>query len=704
MKTISQQLDAAFRKAIKAAFNLDADPQVSPSANDKFGDYQANAAMGLAKLIHDEPGKRSNPRAVAEKIVENLQLGDISDTPPDKSWIAGPGFINVKISPKWLAQQLATAAADDRLGVEKTATPETVVVDYSGPNIAKQMHVGHLRSTIIGDAVARTLSFHGDNVIRQNHLGDWGTQFGRVVLAMWYEAAFGAAGKHELLLSFIRRQQDAARSYGRVVVETAEQEKAQPKSKDVPPSDEAKQKVEAAKATLNGEIAAIVREIAPLHQELINEDPKGNKFFFPFLQQNNLNLEQLEAAYVFVSSLTSNDEAKQVSINHPDHGVRSLEELPRLTTTFIQHPELPQNKQEELAWKKAREVTLQACNEIYRRLDVQLANPSIQEQPLERGESFYNEFLPSVVRELREKGLAIDSEGATVVKTSEHKTPLIIEKAGGGYLYGTTDLAAIRFRTQTLGATRIIYFVDARQALHFSQVFWTARHAGWAADVQLEHAAFGTMLGPDGKPFQTRSGDTVKLKDLLDEADLRGTTLAKEKSIERSVAIAEEELQLIGHAVGVGGVKYVDLSKDRTSDYIFSFEAMLATEGNTAPYMQFAYARVRSIFRRAAERNVEYVGLDRLTINLETPQELALGKHLLRFGEVIQQVVKELKPHLLCTYLYDLAGRYSSFYEACPVLTSEEPIRSSRLALADLTAKVLGKGLDLLGIQHPEQM
>lgn len=708
MKTILEQLSNAFRSAIASAFDgLAADPLVSPSQNDKFGDYQSNAAMGLAKVLAERTGQKTNPRAVAEQILAKLDLGVMSDTPPDKSWIAGPGFINVKLSPQWLAEQLSLAGKDERLGVEPVGSPQTVVVDYSGPNIAKQMHVGHLRSTIIGDAIARVLSFRGDDVIRQNHLGDWGTQFGRVVLALWYKAAFSHAGKADVFATLVGRQQSAAKVYGQALVEIADAERTQVKAKGKEKANESdpfEPQKKSAKDKYNTSVAQIVREIAPLHQQLISSDPDGTNYFLPYLRESRLDLDELEAAYVFVSAITDNSEAKTLFIDHPVHGRRSLEELPRLTTTFIQRPELPDNEQERLAWEKARGITLEACSALYRRLNVQLADASVQTEPLERGESFYNPYLSAVVQDLKAKGLAVNSEGAAVVEVPGFETPLIIEKAGGGFLYGTTDLAAIRFRTGSLKANRILYFVDARQAQHFSQVFWTAKQAGWAENAQLEHAAFGTMLGPDGKPFKTRSGDTVKLKDLLDEAEERAFDLTKKKAIERDEALSDEQLKSIAHTVGIGGVKYSDLSKDRTSDYVFSFDAMLSMEGNTAPYMQYAYARVRSIFRRAAERGVSYAGLSAATIDLREPQELSLAKQILRFGEIIDQVGRELKPHVLCAYLYDLAGRYSTFYEACPVLQSDDPVRTSRLALADLTARVLAKGLDLLGIEHPEQM
>ncbi|MDB5296911.1 MAG: arginine--tRNA ligase [Phycisphaerales bacterium] len=581
MKTIAHQLDAAFRAAIRAAFDLDADPLITASQNDKFGDYQSNAAMGLAKLVTERTGQKTNPRAVAEQILAKLDLGGMADGPPDKNWIAGPGFINVRLSPRWVAAQLAAAAKDDRLGVEAVEVPQTVVVDYSGPNVAKEMHVGHIRSTILGDAVARVLEFRGDRVIRQNHLGDWGTQFGMLIAEL---RSVGGGAEH---------------------------------------------------------------------------------------------IEDLEAFYVqakkrFDAEPAFADEARQ---------------------TVVQ---LQAGGSDELGlWQRIVAETRRHYQAVYETLGVGL------KQSDERGESFYNPYLADVVRELRAKGLAVESEGAIAVfADGPGKAPLIVEKSGGGFLYGTTDLAALRYRTEQLHANRVLYFVDARQSQHFQQVFATARKAGWAEGVALEHAAFGTMLGPDGKPFKSRTGGTVKLKDLLGEAEERAFALVTEKNPE----LPEDRRKAIAHAVGIGGVKYADLSKDRTSDYMFSFDAMLATDGNTAPYMQYAYARVRSIFRKAAEREISYAGLAAATFDVSAPQEIALAKQILRFGETVEGVARELKPHLLCAYLYDLAGKYSSFYEACPVLTSEEPTRTSRLALADLTARTLAKGLDLLGIEHPEQM
>jgi len=626
--------------------------------------------MGLAKVVSESTGQKTNPRAIAEQVKGKLELGEMAA----EVSIAGPGFINIKLSSAWVTKMLSRVAGDARIGIDRAAKPQTIVVDYSGPNIAKEMHVGHLRSTIIGDSVARLLAFQGQDVIRQNHIGDWGTQFGRVVLAMWYLAMFERFGKSGMLRSVIDRQQKAA-----VQLATSGD-----------------------KAGFGETIDGLVREIAPFHQEFLRGDSDGEEFD-RWLGNYPLELDVLEEAYVFVSVITDSGEASRVTIDHSRHGPKKLSEIPRLVTTFIQNPDDASglNKQEKRAWGKARAVTLATCNALYHRLNVQLADPSVQAEPIERGESQYNSDLPGIVADLRAKNIAVVSEGAVVVRVPAFEHPLVIEKKptetgkSGGYLYGTTDLAAIRYRVEKLKANLIVYFVDARQSQHFQQVFWIARTAGWADGVSLVHAPFGTMLGPDGTPFKTRSGDTVKLRLLLDEAEERARDVVAAKNGD----LPETQRSRIAHAVGIGGVKYSDLSKDRVSDYVFSFDKMLALDGNTAPYLQYAHARVRSIFRKAVEQ-----GAQPGELRLESPFELALAKHVLRLADVVSLVARELKPHHLCTYLYELATKFSGFYENCPVLKSEESVRASRLTLCDVTGRTLALGLDLLGIEHPEEM
>lgn len=564
-------LDARFRDAIQRAFGLELDPSVCPATNERFGDYQANVAMGLAKQL-SASGQKLDPRTVAQRIVAHLNVNDLAE----EVSIAGPGFINVRLAPHAVAQRLRAMLGDERLLVAPAAQPECVVIDYSGPNIAKQMHVGHLRSTIIGDAISRVIEFLGHRVIRQNHVGDWGTQFG--MLIAWLEESNLPVDSH---------------------------------------------------------------------------------------------IEDLEAFYRAAKARFDAD---------PEFQERARSTVVRLQSGGEREREL---------WQRIVAETRRHYLPIYERLGVKL---TIED---ERGESFYNPMLSDVVSELRQRGLAVESDGAIVVFTSGFDNPLIIQKSDGGYLYATTDLAAIRYRIQVLGATRIIYTHDSRQSQHFAQVFEVARRAGWAEHVRLEFAPFGTMLGEDGKPFKTRSGDTIKLKDLLDEAEQRAYALVTTKN----PSLAEERRREIARAVGIGGVKYADLCKDRLSDYVFSWEKMLALDGNTAPYLQYAYARIRSIFRRGG---VDEVAVDDFTLREQA--ELRLAKHLLRFGEAVEVVDAELKPHHLCNYLYELATRFTGFYESCPVLQSKEPQRSQRLALCRLTANTIALGLDLLGIEHPEQM
>jgi len=588
LKPIHTLLSDAFRQAISTAFSLDAEPMVAPAQNSKFGDYQCNAAMGLVKRVTEATGTRANPRQIAEQIKAAVAplLSEVVDS-PDSLSIAGPGFINVKLSPKWLAARLSEALADERLGLPTRKDPRAVVVDYSGPNIAKQMHVGHLRSTIIGDCIARVLEFQGDRVLRQNHLGDWGTQFG-------------------MLIAHLRTTQGAA-----------------------------------------GDAA----------------------------------IDDLESFY---------RQAKERFDSEP-----GFQDLARATVVKLQS-----GGEEELAlWAKIVDETRRHFQPIYERLGVSLTREH------ERGESFYNKFLADVVAQLLEKGVAQRSEGAVVVFTEGFESPLIIEKSGGGYLYGTTDLAAIRYRTGDLGAGRLIYVHDSRQGQHFTQVFDAARRAGWADDVALEYAPFGTMLGQDGRPFKTRSGETVKLRDLLDEAEQRAFELVSEKN----PTMPEEQRREIARAVGIGAVKYADLAKDRTGDYVFTWDKMMSMDGNTGPYLQYALTRIRSIFRKAAEAGNAQADLaaaaaDHNQVQLDSPYEAALALQVLKLGDVLEVVDRELKPHHLCTYLYDLATTFNGFYENCPVLHSEGETRKSRLSLCQATARTMETGLTLLGIPRLEQM
>ena len=550
---------------------------IAPGKKAGFGDYQANCAMGAAKQM----GK--NPRELATAIVAALDLKGIAN----KVEIAGPGFINIDIAPEWLGESLALAQTDSRLDIPKTHQPQTVVIDYSGPNLAKEMHVGHLRSTIIGDALARLLEFQGHKVIRQNHVGDWGTQFGML--------------------------------------------------------------------------------IAELEEQLA--------------QNTQMDLKDLEVFY---------QQAKKHFDEDETFAQKARDYVVRLQSGDAQMQTL---------WQQFKDLSLAHSKEIYQNLNVTLQDSDV------RGESFYNHDLAPLVKELQDKGFAKESEGAQVVFLEEladkegNPSPVIIQKQGGGYLYATTDLAALRFRANTLNANRIMYFIDARQSLHMQQVFTLARKANFVDEsVSLEHLAFGTMMGEDGKPFKTRSGGTVKLADLLEEAVERANVLVKEKNPELSA----NDISEISRKVGIGSVKYADLSKTRTNDYIFNWNSMLSFEGNTAPYLQYAYTRVQSIFRKAECDPTKLSS----PILIGTEQEKNLAIKLLQFSETLDQVAREAMPHVLCTYLYELASLYMTFYEACPILKEgiQEDLRNSRLRLCHLVARTIETGLDLLGIEVMERM
>ncbi|GLX64888.1 arginine--tRNA ligase [Proteus vulgaris] len=554
----------------------DSEPLVRQSAKVQFGDYQANGVMGAAKKMGIPP------RQLAEKILEKLDITDVAD----KVEIAGPGFINIFLSPQWVAKQAEDALADEHLNVTPVE-PQTIVIDYSSPNVAKQMHVGHLRSTIIGDASARTLSFLGHNVIRANHLGDWGTQFG-------------------MLIAYLEKKQNE-------------------NAADMALSD----------------LEEFYREAKKHYDE--------DEVF-------------AERARNYVVKLQSGDEY-----------CRTM-------------------------WRKLVDITMQQNQVTYQRLNVTLTEDDIM------GESLYNPMLAGIVADLKAKGLAVESEGATVVFLDEYKNKegepmgVIVQKKDGGYLYTTTDIACAKYRHETLHADRVLYYIDSRQHQHLMQAWTIVRKAGYIPDsMSLEHHMFGMMLGKDGRPFKTRSGGTIRLTDLLDEAQERARTLIAEKNPDMD----KDELNNVARVVGIGAVKYADLSKNRTTDYIFDWDLMLSFEGNTAPYMQYAYTRVASIFKRAE------IDENALTqpITLTQSHERQLALRLVQFDETIMQVSREGTPHVMCAYLYDLAQAFSGFYENCPILSAEdENTRQSRLKLAHLTARTLKQGLDTLGIETVDRM
>ena len=550
---------------------------VRQSGKVQFGDYQANGIMPAAKKLG------LNPREFAQKVLEKAELQDIAE----KTEIAGPGFINIFLKDTWLADKINCTVQDPKLGVHNPEK-QTVVVDYSSPNVAKEMHVGHLRSTIIGDAVVRTLEFLGNNVIRANHVGDWGTQFG-------------------MLIAYLEKMEN-----------------------------------EHATEMELSDLEAFYRA-AKKHYD---EDPVFAK-----------------KARNYVVKLQSGDEY-----------CRTM-------------------------WQKLVKITMQQNQHNYDRLNVTLTDKDVM------GESLYNPMLPGIVEDLKKQGLAVEDDGALVVYLDEFKNKdgdpmgVIVQKKDGGFLYTTTDIAAAKYRYETLKANRALVFSDTRQSQHMQQAWLITRKAGYVPDsFQLEHKNFGMMLGKDGKPFKTRSGDTVKLADLLDEAIERAGVLISQKS----TALSDQEKTDVIEAVGIGSVKYADLSKNRTTDYVFDWDNMLSFEGNTAPYMQYAYTRIRSIFNRS---QIALSEVEQATLSIADEKERALAIKLLQFEEAIQIVAKDGTPHVLCAYLYELAGVFSSFYEHCPILNNEDQqVKLSRLKLALLTERTLKQGLDLLGIKTVEKM
>ena len=627
-QTVEREAQAAFA----AAGIADSPVVLQPTKNAEHGDFQINGVMGAAKKA------KQNPRELAQKVAEVLADNAVIES----AEVAGPGFINLRLRPEFLAQNIQTALNDARFGVAKTDKPQTVVIDYSSPNLAKEMHVGHLRSSIIGDSISRVLEFMGNTVIRQNHVGDWGTQFGMLVAYLVEQQKDNAAFELADLEQFYR--------------------------------------------------AAKVR---------FDEDPAF-----------------ADTAREYVVKLQGGDET-----------VLAL-------------------------WKQFVDISLSHAQAVYDTLGLKLRPEDVA------GESKYNDDLQPVVDDLVEKGLAVEDDGAKVVFLDEFKNKegepaaFIVQKQGGGFLYASTDLACLRYRVGTLHADRLLYVVDHRQALHFEQLFTTSRKAGYLPkDAKAEFIGFGTMMGKDGKPFKTRSGDTVKLVDLLDEAINRAEQVVKEKNpkwqltteledglkkissltnsdnlknklkynlenkkleitlendvvyhlpidkIDKIVRGAEEytdtalsDAEKIARVVGIGAVKYADLSKNRTSDYVFDWDAMLSFEGNTAPYLQYAYTRVQSVFRKAGEWDATAPTV------LTEPLEKQLAAELLKFEDVLQSVADTAYPHYLAAYLYQIATLFSRFYEACPILKSEGATRNSRLQLAKLTGDTLKQGLELLGI------
>ncbi|VFP79764.1 arginine--tRNA ligase [Candidatus Erwinia haradaeae] len=566
-----------YKSIILAGAPVNYQVQIRKSEKLKFGDYQVNGIMTLAKKL------QMSPQILVNKILKNVNLNGIVQ----KIEIIGPCFLNIFLEPKWLSAQIDYALITQNLGITLNQK-QTIVVDYSSPNVAKEMHVGHLRSTIIGDAIVRTLEFLGHNVIRANHIGDWGTHFG-------------------MMIAFLEKQN---------MIDCC--------------------------------------DIALADLEILYRDAKK-------AYDEDIDFAKKARSYV-------------VRLQNGDEKCRRL-------------------------WHKLVDITMKKNQLLYERMSVTLKNQDIM------GESFYQSMMEEIISDLKKKNIAVSSQGATVVFLDTHynksgdNVGVIIQKKDGGYLYTTTDIACVKYRSETLQADRVIYYIDSRQNKHLTQVWSIARQAGYVKNnIQLEHHMLGMVLGKDGRPFKTRSGDTIKLSDLLDEAVHRATNLI----LAKNPKISQNDLQNRAEIIGIGSVKYADLSKNRTTDYIFDWDSMLSFKGNTAPYMQYAYTRVLSIFRKSGINIEEEILGSTFLFN---EHSVMLGIHLLRFEETIQKVAHEGLPHIMCSYLYDLASIFSQFYENCPIISEKDKNKKTTyLKLSLLTAKTLKIGLHTLGINTIERM
>src|SRR4051812_30266482 len=628
---------------------------VLPSQDAKFGDYQANCAMPLGKRL----GKP--PREVATQLIAALDVAEFCEP----TEIAGPGFINLRIKDEWLRSQLATTIADtERLGVAATRAPRTIVVDYSSPNVAKPMHVGHIRSTVIGDALYRILKFLGHPTISDNHIGDWGTQFGMIIYgckhfgdrtALAQNAVEELTRLYKLVNSLVEYQEARREKIPAVQQRIAEAEKQLAElSEGTDPKKDAKRlrQAEAQVNALRADLAGLRAKVAA-----VDDDPK---------------LSQLAAT-------------------HSDVGKQVLLETARL------HGGDPTNVE---LWREILPPCLAEIGMMYKRLGVTF------DQTL--GESFYQDRLRGVVKDLLAKGLARESDGAVCVFLEGNDVPMIVQKQDGAFLYATSDLATIQYRMSQWRPDAILYVVDHRQSLHFERLFAVARLWG-CQNVELQHIAFGTVLGEDGRPFKTRSGKSVVLSGLLDEAVERAYAIVSQNDSSRPAPLlSESDRRLVAERIGIGAIKYADLAHNRTSDYVFSYDKMLAMTGNTAAYLQYSYARVKSIFAKAGvNQSAIHVGASgsATAILLNSAAERALALGLLQFAESLDRVVADYRPNHLTAYLFELATRYSDFFENCPVLKAEtEELRKSRLILCDLTARTIKLGLNLLGIEVVERM
>jgi arginyl-tRNA synthetase len=657
--SVLADIQSRFRPALAALIDPP-DPwleSIRRAQDAKFGDYQANFAMALKAKLNRPP------QEIAVDVIARLDVADMCE-PPE---VAGPGFINLRLKDEWIIRQLTAAVNHPRLAVAPVAQPRTYVIDFSSPNIAKPLHVGHIRSSVIGDALCRTLRFVGHTVISDNHLGDWGAQFGMII--------FGY--KHFLDADAYRNRpvQELARLY-RLVRQLVDY-------------CEAKEGLPELKRRLNEKEQALAAQRASATPAAGQKPDKKLREAVQKLEKSTSEVaEEAASAERKIAAVDADPMLSQLAAMHPDIGRRTQAETAKLHAGDAENLAL---------WREFMPYCLEDIDRIYRRLGVHFDHTL--------GESFYHDMLSGVVDELRRRGIAQESQGAICVFIEGQPAPMIVQKSDGAFLYATTDLATIRYRMESWRPDAILYVVDHRQSAHFQQLFGAARLLGFDK-VEFQHISFGTVLGKDGRPFKTRAGDTVGLEGLLDEAVFRAAKIVAENddAMPDGPELSPEQRGCVAETVGIGALKYSDLSQNRTSDYEFDYDKMLAMNGNTATYMQYAYARVRNIFARG-NVDVESLRASGAAITLGSPAERALALELLRFGDALSIAMSDYRPNQLTSYLFDLANCFSTFYEKCSVMKAETPeLRNSRLLLCDLTARTIQKGLELLGIGVEEKM
>ena len=642
-----------FRPALEALGLEDVAPyleMIKPSQDPQFGDYQANCAMPLAKKLD------RTPREIAKQLISDIALDDLCE----KKEVAGPGFINLTLRTDWLEEHLSGALSSDRLGIPETSQPRTIVLDYSAPNVAKPMHVGHIRSTVIGDALAKILRFLGDRVVTDNHIGDWGTQFGMIIYGYKHFLHSASYSKHPVgELTRLYQQVNQLVQYRRQLAQ-------------VP--------------VLEQRLSDLNAKLATLREET-DEERTTKKAYRKQLKRLETQVAEtdveLQSVFAQITSVEQDPQKKELVSAHP-----AIEHEVLLETAKLHAGD----KENMRLWNMFMPVALAELDRVYQRLGISFEHTL--------GESFYHDRLAPLVTDFQEAGIAQESDGAICIFSEGQDVPMLIQKKDGAYLYATTDLATIDYRLKTWKPDAILYVVDHRQSLHFEQLFSAVKRVGWGP-TGLVHVKFGTVLGEDGRPFKTRSGSTVGLDSLLKEAIARAAVIAKANNTD----LDDAGCQSIAEVIGIGALKYADLCQNRESDYVFSYDKMLALNGNTATYLQYAYARIQSILRKA-NTDIDHICNAGTSIRLCEPAERSLGLAILRFSEALTLVASDYRPNHLTHYLFEnLAKSFSHFFEQCPVLKADSPtVREQRILLCELTARTLKRGLSLLGIEVVEQM